>query len=448
MTTRIRMTEMDDDSKDPEESPLLVEDTRKSDQPNSTKTLWSDTTLRQKCLLTFVASSKFAVFMCAGIPTSFFTRAVTERGGSTEEASILMQAPLLTLAIGSGLFGKYQIFVGNKTLLLGGLLCYFLCQALFGLLDYTNDFVVFMSLGTVIRLLQGVGQGAYSVASLTNICGQFDNHVNKVFGIAETFAAVGGLCGPPFGSALFTKSENIYLPFIISSLFIFPLCPVGYFLLKKNSTVAENEEPRDITDTLNHPASGFLLGIVASIYGSLGIVDVLLSTYMSYRGFPVEYVGLALLIQRFSQSVGSSVIGWISSNGHITRRVLCIAGVIGLAVSPYILTIDKQSLIAIYTFTALVGIFCASALICSFGELVHFSSPDETARFTARFICNSGLSGVWNLAYGLGSFVFPLIGAALLGNLSYEFITTLAIVSGTLLSMASALLVALFQYFK
>lgn len=450
MKSYLHMTELHQDSNKPEVTPLLKKEKEKSIVSSSSKTvsLWSDTSLRQKCLLTFVISSKFAVFMCAGIPTSFFTRAIRQRGGSAEEASILMQAPLLTMAIASGLFGKYQILVGNKTLLLGGLLCFFFCQALFGLLDYVNNFVVFMSLGAAIRIFQGVGQGAYAVASLTNICGGFGNHVNKIFGIAETFAAIGALCGPPFGSLLYTISENIYLPFLISSLFICPLLPVGHFLLKKNASNTEVDEPRDITETVNHSASVFLLGTVTTIYGSLGIVDVLLSSYMNYRLLPVANVGLALLIQRFCQSIGSVVIGWVSSSGYVTRRIFCVSGVIGLAACPFILTINPHSEIAIYIFTALFGIFCASSLICSFGELIHLLSPDKTAKFSVHFICNSGISGVWNLAYGLGSFGFPLVGATLLGTLAYEHIITMLIVSGTCLSALVALLMAFYKHIQ
>lgn len=429
-----------------ERSPILKNE-HKGIQEEKSNSLWGDTTTRQKFLIAFVSASKFSVFMCLGIPTPFLSRAVLTRDGEPEESSILMQATMLSMAISSGVFGKYQISLGNKKLLLTGLLCFSLCQAGFGMLEFTSDIVIFFTVGAAIRILQGLGQGAYAVASLTGVCSQFDSHVGTVFGISEAFASLGSLCGPVFGSLLLTLSSHFCIPFAVSSAIFLPLLIIGYYLLRHNQVQSVYIESSNLTDRLSHPGSVFFLGCAVNIYGVIGIVDVLLSVFMRKDGFTLSDVAIALLIARLAQCITSTAIGWISAVGDNTRRLFFCLGIFGLVMSPFILS-SVRSKLSIYIFMALFGAFCACALINGFVELLRISVKYEGTEFDAYFIKNSELSGVWNLASGLGGFVFPLVGSVLFRLMPFPHLISALLLCGILVVITITGMVAVWNYWR
>lgn len=410
------------------------------------KSFWGDSSTRQKIIFILIVYGHTSVFMCASTPFAFIANYIVARGGVKEDAALVVDIIMLTMAISSALFGRYQMIIGTKKLFVCGLLCFGICQALFGVLEFATNATTIVVCGCIIRVIQGCGQGAYLVAALTVVCQEFPDNAVTAFGIVETFAAIGYTCGPLLGSVFFSISNGILLPFLISIILLIPLLPTGLCLLKDyNAPVTDNGDVHG-SDVIRKPVCALILGMATALYGTFGVMDVLLSVYFTHIGFTIIEVGYALVLLAAAYGITSSLLAFIVDIGNKSRRTVFALGWLGLAGIPFAFTptITKPEGFVI---VASFGLFAAFGLISSFGELLHLAVSDRPELKTS-FALHSTLSGLWNLAYGAGTFIYPLLGASLLRVMRFAFALFSVYIIGICVAVVIFLILVIWQRFS
>lgn len=401
------------------------------------RSLWKGSTTRQKLLLLYIVCGEFTVYLCASSPYPFMRRVVLERGGTSSEASILLQVPLLSMAISSILFGKFQAYVNSKTLFLVGLIGFGTCNASFGLLGFVESTKAFVYGGIGIRAIQGVAQGAYAVSSLTIICSEFTDHIAKVFGVAQSMISVGFICGPMLGSLLYSVSENTLVPFVASSGFVLPLIPIACCCLR-SSKIDKREHKISLVEIIQQPVAVFMIMTVMMTSGAFGLSNVLSPHYFASAGFTMLEIGSAMLTQAAAVAITAFGTGFVLSFGYTIQRVIFAVGLIGL-VSCQLLLSPTQTVTGIYIAVALQGLSCAFLLLSAFNKFM-----DEAAKIksenTSDLAFHGAVSGVWNLASNMGLFVSPLLGSQFYAFMSYRFVKLTCLAIGIVLAALASLL--------
>nr|XP_039261948.1 MFS-type transporter SLC18B1-like [Styela clava] len=374
-------------------------------EPQSTTSLWDETDVRQKLLLVDLMLMDFLSAFLIGIPSPFFSRIVIKRGGSILYSALILQSIMLSFSICCVIFGKYLPSMGIKKMFVGGLATFGLCQVTFGLLHFVMDIKAFTGLGILIRVLQGAGEAAFSLSSMTVLCKEYPAHVTKVFGFTEAMVGLGYLMGPIFGGGMF-DNIGMLLPLVLSGSIVILAIPCHLYLLRPY-THEENAESREfnVSEWLANPYIISVLCSVATLFGTFGYLDVAITTYLEKLGFTATTVGLVLFTYGLSYCFGAALIGYIVALKVWMRKVSMAVGFIGFSLV-LMVYVPKQLTSLIYVASSALGIFAAVAAVPAFEYLLP-RDGDPSLQI------HSAVSGAWYSCIGLGMFVLPLIGSVI-----------------------------------
>lgn len=406
------------------------------------KSLWKDTNARQKILFLFVVLGVFTVNICASLPAPFLARFVTDRGGHVIESTAVMQITIFALAISSVIFGKYQARIGSKILLISGIATFAICQCLFGLLSYVGNIHVFVTAGICLRAVQGIGQGAYAVSSLTLLCQEFPTHVGQVFGIIESAVGIGYLAGPILGSLLYSITNGMAAPFAISGATLLLLVPLGVITVKNTQ-----QRKSSVTDTVNAldfigtPGCILILGLATAMYGGFGIYNSTVTIYLENQSFTVIETGLTMFLCSITYCISSMIIGFVAGLGTALRRTILVMGLVGFCGASLLLT-PNQTKTWIFMGVSFLGVCGGFTLISSFTELINMAVKKSIDDKT-KFALHSTLSGSWNFVFGMGSFIFPLVGNELQKIMPFALSLLVAALGGYCIALVIAALMAI-----
>nr|XP_039261006.1 MFS-type transporter SLC18B1-like [Styela clava] len=374
-------------------------------EPQSNISLWDDTDVRQKLLLMDLMLMDFLTLFSSSIPSPFFSRIVIKRGGSILYSALILQSLMLSFSICCVIIGKYLPSMGIKKMFVGGLATFGLCQVIFGLLHFVMDIKAFTGLGILIRVLQGAGEAAFAISSMSVICEEYPAHITKVFGFTEAMVGVGYLMGPIFGGGMF-DTLGMLLPLVLSGGIVILSIPCHFFLLRPytHEETAESGE-FNVLDWLSNPYIISVLCSVATVFGTFGYIDVAITTYLEKLGFTVTTVGLVLFTVGLSYCIAAALIGYIVSFKVWVRKVSMTVGFIGFSLV-LMVYVPKQLTFLIYVGSSALGIFGALGTVPAFEDLLP-SDSDPSLEI------HSAISGAWYGCIGLGMFVLPLIGSAI-----------------------------------
>lgn len=411
-----------------------------SEEP-SLKSLWSSTTTKHKMLLVYLACGRLSTNFCACAPAPFLARVVHKRGGTMIHATLIMQIMQVTMAFTCCLFGKYQRSLGCKLLFFSGVVLYGTCQVAFGFIEFINDFDSLIVCAVLIKALQGVGLGAYTVALITIICQEFFADLWLVFAIIELAFGIGYFLGPLIGGIFFTLSGGLLLPCVTSGLIILLSCSSGVILLR-GFVQDDSENPEyNIVQCIFNGSSFLFLGCAVAVFGCFGIFDVAFTIYLAGLQYTVMSVGIIMFTSTILYCP-SVVFAWYINRIPKWLRIFL------LTISLCAMTVNSL----LFSAYALEGVIYGAAIILRFlGGFVLVLAFNEF--FTEMMLLNSNLRQsfglyiaklrIWTIVIGIGSFVIPIACSIAVEELNFSLSMLISVGSGFLTTAIMAILLHL-----
>ena len=288
----------------------------------------------------------------------------------------------------------------------------------------------------LFRTVQGAASGLNRVGTLTMICHEFTDHVEKTFGFISAGRGLGFLSGPVIGSLLYEIRKGMLLPQLLSSLVPLILSIVGWVFLKEYSDAKSNSQKFDILSYICNMKLILILGTSNSITGVLHLNGFSFTSYARTVGFSILDVGTAMLTADAFSAFGFVVAGYVSSVRRNVRKAMFILEIFVFSLSLFTF-LPNQLKLWIYLGLALFGLTAALARTAGFGEFVDTAYGIDP-ELDPSFAFHSALSGAWAFADGIAGFILSLIGSSLQTVIPYYLSLTVCLFSGFVITILAA----------
>lgn len=401
------------------------------------KSIWKDTNARQKAILIYIIVVYFISYLCTSSASPFFARVAITKGSNVVFSTIILQINMITMAISSVIFGKYQSRIGCKTLVVFGQIAFAVTQISFGSIGYIDDKWTVVIVGASLRALSGIFQAAFNVAGLTIVCQEFPEFVSIVFGLCEAAYGSGAFVGPYLGGFLYDLSGNTLVPMAVAGGAALLTSTLGFVTLKSptNDTNQIDTDTSHISRILSEPRAILIIGAAGTVAGSFFVCDATVTIYLKEKGFSATGVGQLLFVVGVGYTVVAAIVGYITSKRKCLRRLVFLSGLVGSFSFPLLFT-PMQTDFWVYLAALGFAMSIASAFIVAFEELRYVINKEESSQDADESLI-SALSGLWNTVIATGDFTIPLIGSAL--ETTFQFYISF---SGSVLLGYAATLVA------
>ncbi|XP_044742463.1 MFS-type transporter SLC18B1-like isoform X2 [Chrysoperla carnea] len=392
-------------------------------------------TRKQKLTLTSLALVDFMSFCSMSIMAPFFPREASQKGMNDLTSGFVFSFYAFIMFISSPVFGKILPRVGAKVLFMSGMFLAGICNLIFGLLEFIDNYDLFATCCFVIRGMEALGASAYSTASYVFVVNTFPNSIGSVLGILETFVGLGMSTGPAIGGLLYSLG-GFGLPFYVLGILMVAVVPINFYLLPSADECNMGSKTSSIFDLLKLPSvlvTGFVVIIVSNTWGFL---DPTLEPHLRGLHLSPEKIGLIFLLFSALYGISSPAWGWLADkcNNHWSMMVigllLCTSGLLLLGPSPYLSPFLDRSIWLDLIGLSILGISVALTLLPTFQRVL--SSAVEGGFPDSLSTC-SLVAGLWSCMYALGEVLGPALGGILLEHVGFPMAATIqALMSFTL----------------
>uniref|UniRef100_A0A1I7T8U7 MFS domain-containing protein n=1 Tax=Caenorhabditis tropicalis TaxID=1561998 RepID=A0A1I7T8U7_9PELO len=331
-----------------------------------------------------------------------------------------------TMFVISPLFGKYIIKIGARTMFIAGIAVTGITAIFFGFLNYLPAGPYFFWFSLIVRVLEALGDAAFVTSSFAIAAKSFPKNVAFVVGILETFAGLGYTAGPVIGG-LFYDIGGFQLPFLVLGVVLLVASVLAIFLIEKTKDEQGNSEDKGMLAIVKLPQIWIPIFSVIACAISLSFLDPTLSNHLeSFKLSPTE-IGLMFLLCGSFYTVMCPLFGAIMDKCH-NGNTLLLLGSIATAFSMFFIGptpilsayVDKD-LWVIGVSLAVLGLAASALYIPCFQMCL-----DEVKErgFKNNFHTYGCVSGIFQAAFGFGSFLGPTIGSVIVESVGFRWTTT------------------------
>ncbi|EGT54808.1 hypothetical protein CAEBREN_28107 [Caenorhabditis brenneri] len=357
-----------------------------------------------------------------------------------------------TMFLISPLFGKYIILIGARTMFIAGIAVTGMTAILFGFLNYLPPGNIFFWFSVLVRILEAVGDAAFVTSSFAIAAKSFPNNVAFVVGILETFAGLGYTAGPVIGG-FFYDIGGFQLPFLVLGIVLLAASVLAFSLVensrglltssfRKNfnglpSDDESSEEDKGMLEILRLPQIWLPIFSVVSCAISLSFLDPTLSNHLeSFKLSPTE-IGLMFLLCGGFYTAMCPIFGAIMDKFHNGDTLLLFGSVATLlsmffiGPTPLLNAYVQKDLWVIGISLAVLGLAASALYIPCFQMCLD---EVKCRGFEDNFHTYGCVSGIFQAAFGFGSFIGPTFGSVVVENVGFRWTTTMIAFLHVLLS--------------
>lgn len=441
-TERKRSTHSDNAAND-ERTPLLSSTEHRSvnidiklpsDQPEATaeprgedsKTSFSFKSLEahKKWTLVMMAFANFAACTCFSLLAPFFPSEAAKKGASQTVIGLVFSCFELWIFLSAPLFGNFLTRIGPRFMFIAGLFVCGACAVLFGVLDRCPPDTIFIVMCFLVRTVEALGASAFITASFAIIANEFPEHVATVFGTLETFSGIGLMIGPPIGGALY-ELGGFGLPFWVMGSLLMVSAFLTWLLLPSRPDVHRPDRGSMIR-LLGSPLVVVTMVTIVSGSFSLGFLDPTLADHLDQFHLRTSIVGLIFVVAPGIYAMTAPLWGYLSDTKGISRFLIGAGGIgsgisfLLLGPSP-LLPFLKHELWLVILSLALLGLTVGCALVPTLKCLILGA---KKVGFEDNLDTFGLVSGLFNSAFSLGTFVGPTVGSVIQEYKGFDWAAT------------------------
>lgn len=380
-------------------------------------------TSRQMLIFTTVSVCYIAVCMSSVIIAPFFPTEADNKGISSVHIGFIFATYNLVNCLTSPLFGKYLPVLGAKFTCLAGTWVSGGCNLLFGFLPKISDPSTFLVYCYIIRGIEGAGCAASVTAGMTIIANTFPHRIAKMNGLYEAAAGLGLMLGPPVGGFLYGLG-GYQLPFLVLGSLNLLFVVIIIFVLPRVGV--DDTEAGSLMKVLRIPAvhPALLVTLVASM--TISFLDPTLSIHLQKFNLSPALIGVEFLLIGGMYGIFSPIWGHYADKWR-TTRIMMILGLYSATLSclfmgPSPLLKLPSSIWIVNIGIATVGFNLSLALLAAFADLYHTA---EWFHLESDLALQGVISGVFNFAYWIGSFIGPSSAGVLLDSVGFEWTSSI-----------------------
>ncbi|CAB3400411.1 unnamed protein product [Caenorhabditis bovis] len=280
--------------------------------------------------------------------------------------------------------------------------------------------------GSFIRIFETFGDAAFVTSSFVIAVNQFPKNVAFVLALMETFAGLGYSVGPMIGGILYDMG-GFMVPFLILGLVLIVNTMCGAMLIKYKSETIIEDDGKGILAMLKIRDIWLSLFAVFCCAVSLSYLDPALPPHLETFKLSTTQIGFMFFLSGGSYAVSSPLLGPLVdhyNHGTLLTLVGAIFTAIGLLLigpSPLFNPYLQPSLI--YTGVALfiLGISSSCLYVPAFQMCLDSVKEHD---FKDNYRTYGCISGIFQSAFGFGSFIGPTLGSYLSEQIAFAWTTT------------------------
>ncbi|XP_065164358.1 MFS-type transporter SLC18B1-like isoform X2 [Atheta coriaria] len=380
----------------------------------------------QKRTLASLAIIDFMAFCSMSIMAPFFPKEAKEKGLSESVSGFVFSFYALVMFIASPIFGKIMPRLGAKFLFLSGMVTAGICNLMFGLLEYVEDYTLFTTFCLLIRGLEALGASAFSTASYVFVVKAFPNQVGSVLGILETFIGLGMSTGPALGGILYSLG-GFALPFFSLGATMLIITPINVWLLPQIQEYNVDDKNTSTMTLLKLPTVIMTSAIVIVVSSTWSFLDPTLEPHLRQFDLSPEKVGLIFLLFSGLYGISSPGWGWLADKCHnhwalmISGMFSCTVGLLLLGPCP-LFTFLSPSLWLNIIALSILGISVSLSLLPTFQSVLSSAIEGGCSDSLSTY---SVVAGVWSCMYSLGEVLGPTLGGILQESYGFPVTSTI-----------------------
>ncbi|XP_063953212.1 MFS-type transporter SLC18B1-like isoform X1 [Lytechinus pictus] len=384
-------------------------------------------TLAKKLTFLGIAIAYMSVFTSFSVLAPFYPYEAQKKGVTPTETGLVFGIYSLVSFIACPILGKYLPVIGGKFMFLSGSFVSAGCNILFGVLNRIEDETLFLIYCFLIRIFEAVGSSAVLTAGMAICANVFPDNVAQMSGFLELFLGLGLAVGPPLGSLLYTIG-GYELPFLVLGCTSVALTIIDIFIIPDTSSRTEaNNQDGSLLEILKIPAIWMTMIIVAWSSACYAFLDPTLALHVTSDPLDVKpsLVGVVFLLIGGTYALSAPIWGYLADKTKMTRLMMVlgclVTGIAYLFVGPSsLLHIPSQLwivIVALGFYGSISGACVMPAVLDLLTSAEWYGNPDNLST-------QSIISGLFNSAFSLGSFVGPTASGALVDKIGFVSTST------------------------
>lgn len=373
-------------------------------------------------LVAVVTATLLLDMLVYGLVVPFLPQVSMEQGASQTGAGLLFASYALGLFLCAWPMARLVPRVGPRAAIAGGL---------GGLIVTTIAYALATSFSGLVlaRALQGVSAAAtWTAGPMVLASSSAPTERGRVMGIAVAGSGIGTLCGPPLGGVLYEHGPA--WPFVVAAVLLLTVW-VAVLLVVPVHVEARAELP--LRRVLTAPGVFRVALVIVAASSILTLLEPVLPPHLQARfAWTPSQIGLAFGVAILAYALAARPVGALADRrGRLTTAA---SGLLAASLLLPLLSLPAPPAVVIVVL-ALLGTASAAALaptLAAMADAVDVVAAADPALGTPDY---TSVYAVYNVAYAVGMWSGPVIGAALVD--AFGFRAGLATV-GTLGALGAA----------
>lgn len=346
--------------------------------------------------------------LCASVPATFFSRIVLKRNQSLIESALMLQSLPLSAGIFGMIFGYKLEKLQTKRLVIGGVALTAISSIAFGFINRLGSNVTFTVVGTLLRLLAGVGTAAVEIGTFSIAITTFSTNAIFILGLMESVLGFSYMTGTFLGAIFYDIFHSMEFVFVLFGI-IYMLSVVRFAICFVNEASTASVD-FNMCKLLSKLRILVMLFLITSAAGFTAFLEVTLTVLLKSRMFSVLETGYVTLLISGVYVITSIIFGCLLDKWPRLKYPFIIIGILGngtaLLLTPYVT--DKWMMLVIF---GPYGLFTGLVLISMYADTL--SSAKQYFPEVEERMLYGALAGLWTTVINFGYFLFAMAGVAM-----------------------------------
>ncbi|XP_065203816.1 MFS-type transporter SLC18B1-like [Planococcus citri] len=375
---------------------------------------FSQFTRRQILTLAAFGAADFCNAICVSLQAPFFPDEAERKGASATEYGFVFGVFELVVFLVSPWYGKHVKNIGPKRMFFSGICISGVCSILFGLLDFIDEHIWFISFAFLIRIIEAMGNAAFLTASFAIIANEFPENIATTFASLETFFGLGLIAGPSLGGVLY-ELGGYTTPFVSLGALLFITAILTKVVLPSHEEIQTTTKTTGkLLQILHVEGIPVCAATILSTSTTISFFQATLEPHIRQYDLTRVVVGLVFIVTGATYGSSAPWWGWLCDKYLKPKTVAVIGGlilIVGVSlVGPAPFMPFQGSLLLVIVGLFLHGLGIGARLVSSFADALQTAISSGLPNDIETY---GMVSGLWTSSFALGAFIGPTVSGVL-----------------------------------
>ena len=358
------------------------------------------------------------------IQAPFYPSEAELKGVPATEYTVVFGIYELVIFVLGPVYGHIIATIGAKRMFTLGMVTAGISCALFGILGYIQERILFVTFSFVFRIMEAVGSAGFWTASFTIVSKEFPDTIASAFAVLQTSYGIGLCIGPALGGLLYTAG-GFLLPFVCLALLLLISAGIAQKLLpvySNSETGAQEDSKSSMITLLRVPSILLFTSVVFTASVSNGFILSTLEPHIRLLNLTSLETSFIFVLYGGSFAISAPIWGKVCDCG-VSPRLIAMTGTLLIIVSYVFLGPTPESGLNFTLEIVIIGIifqgigFGAELVSTFYGiyrNALENGMPDNVSTYGL-------VSGLWISSLALGAFTGPSVSGVLTTHFNFDY---------------------------